>query len=122
METVVLTVDNPPRTSKHQKSLGEIIVKLLTFWIPRASPDYETNLGQIKYWYIEVDKNTGTPQREIGFDTTNRAILFAPTDKNYGLWTDSQATFRWTDYRTVDKEIFDDIFEALERHEFNVVE
>jgi hypothetical protein len=122
METVVLTIDNPPRTTNNKKTFGEIIIRLLTFWIPRASPDYETNLDHVKYWYIEVDKNTGTPQREIGFDITNRAILFAPTDKNYGLWTDSPATFTVTDYKAVDKNLFNDIFEALEKHDFKIIE
>lgn len=96
MDTVVLTIDNPPRTTENQRMLGKLFVRLLTFWIPRASPYYETNLNHIKYWYIEVDKDSGTPQREIGFDNINRAILFAPTDKNYGLWTDSPAKFTWT--------------------------
>lgn len=127
METVVLTVENPPTTTKSGQSgllklFGQIILRLLTFWIPRASPDYEANLSHVKYWYIEVDKNTGTPQREIGFDITNRAILFAPTNTNYGLWTDSPATFTWTDYTTVDLGVFNDIFEALEKHDFKIVD
>jgi hypothetical protein len=122
MDTVVLTIDNPQGTTKNQRTFGEIIVRLFTFWIPRASPDYETNLDNVKYWYIEVDKNSGTPQREIGFDNINRAILFAPTDKNYGLWTDSPVNFTWTEHTTVDKEVFNDIFEALEKHDFKIIE
>ncbi len=122
METVVLKIDNPPGTTHNKRRFGEFIIRLLTFWIPRASPDYEVNLNNIRYWYIEVDKSTWTAQREIGFDITNRPILFAPTDRNSGLWTDSQATFTETDYKTVDRNLFNDIFEALEKHDFKTIE
>lgn len=122
METVVLRIDNPKTTTGNGRTLGQALIKLLTFWIPRASPDYEANLKHIKYWYVEVEKNTGAPEREIGFDITNRAILFAPTDKNYGLWTDSQVTFNSTNHELIDNEKFNDIFEALERHDFRVIE
>ena len=129
METVVLKIDNPKTSNKQSSlltSIGEAIIKLLTFWISRASPDYETNLKYVDYWYIEVDTNSGAPQREIGFDITNRAILFAPTDKNYGLWTDSQVQIdelvKTTETSFVDKEIFNDIFESLEKYDFKIVE
>lgn len=129
METVVLKIDHPKTSNKQSSlltSIGEVIIRLLTFWIPRASPDYEANLKYVDYWYIEVDTNSGAPQREIGFDITNRAILFAPTDKNHGLWTDSPVQIdelvkiRETSF--VDKEIFNDIFESLEKYDFKIVE
>lgn len=93
----------------------------MTFWIPRASPDYEGQLDKIDYWYIEIEIETGIPQREIGFDILNRAILFGPTDRNYGFWTDSNMTFDINQYPGIDDEVFNDIFEALETHHIDCI-
>jgi len=97
------------------------IFKILTFWIPRANPDYEGQLDNIDYWYIEIEIEKGIPQREIGFDIWNRAILFGPTDRNYGFWTDSNMTFHSNQHRRIDEEVFNDIFEALETHHIDCI-
>lgn len=96
------------------KSLGYFVFKVLTFWIPKANSDYyDKRLDNIDYWYIEVNA-AGVPIREIGFEAANRALLFAPTTKNRGLWTDSNITLDKSEYENISKDIFDDIFEAME--------
>lgn len=89
--------------------------------IPKARPDYKHQLSNIEYWYIEIETKTGIPQREIGFAIHNNAILFGPTAENKGFWTASNIIFDSNQYPKVDIEIFNDIFEALERHQLNVV-
>lgn len=103
------------------KSLLYFIFKILTFWIPKASPDYERQLEQVDYWYIEIETETGIPQREIGFDILNSAILFGPTDRNYGFWTESNMTFDINQHPSIAAEVFNDVFEALELHSLSFV-
>lgn len=96
------------------KSLGYFVFKVLTFWIPKANSEYyNKHLDNIDYWYIEVNAE-GVPIREIGFEAVNRALLFAPTTKNRGFWTDSNVTLNKSEYENISQDIFDDIFEAME--------
>lgn len=102
------------------KSLGYLIFKVLTFWIPKANSDYDSYLDNIDYWYIEIN-DEGRPIREIGFDVINYALLFAPTTKNRGLWTDSNVTLNKSEYENISQYIFDDIFEAMEIAHFDFI-
>ncbi|MBH8559122.1 hypothetical protein [Hymenobacter negativus] len=73
-----------------------------------ASPDYDDRrLLLVSYWLVEIDE-AGYPMREIGFTAQNEPILFAPTTRNYGLWTDSDRIFSQEE------------FEMLHEFPFNV--
>lgn len=60
--------------------------------VPKGSPDYDRYIRAVTYWLVEVDEE-GWPAREIGFNVQQEPILFAPTDRNMGLWTDSDRVF-----------------------------
>jgi hypothetical protein len=70
----------------------QVLVWVAKRVFPQASPDYDAVFEQVAYWLVEVD-DAGQAQREIGFNTQQEPILFAPTNRNYGLWTDSDRVF-----------------------------
>jgi hypothetical protein len=69
------------------------LIRLLLFFIPRASPDHEPLYRFIRKWYLEVDES-GVPTREIGLGSEGRALFGAPDGRNVGFWTDSSKTFQ----------------------------
>ncbi|MCK5324978.1 MAG: hypothetical protein KAJ57_03185 [Woeseiaceae bacterium] len=63
------------------------------FWfIPRANPDFERFLPDIKLWYLEVDDEF-YPCREIGMDGNRDPVSAAPWGRNWGFWTDGPEKF-----------------------------
>jgi hypothetical protein len=60
--------------------------------LPRANLDYDVHFDQIAYWLVEVN-DQGQAEREIGFSAQQEPLMFAPTDRNYGMWTDSDRIF-----------------------------
>ena len=89
------------------------LFKVLFFWVPKASPDYEVVVNNVRHWHIEIDNDTGRAEREIGFDDCDKPIVFAPTNRNLGLWTDSDRIFSVEDYELVDKRIFNELWYSL---------
>jgi len=70
-------------------SLKRMLVGILTKVLPKANPDFDDKVDEVKYWLVECDNETGIPQREIGLDKEGRVILKIPYKNNYGYWTDS---------------------------------
>lgn len=62
---------------------------ILTTVIPKANPDYENEIDKVKSWLIELETETGIPQREIGLDNLGKPILKMPYKDNYGYWTEN---------------------------------
>ncbi len=60
--------------------------------LPRANLDYDAHDEQLVYWLVEVN-DQGQAEREIGFSAQNEPLVFTPTDRNYGVWTDSDRVF-----------------------------
>ena len=94
-----------------KKSLKKVITGVLTTIIPKANPDYETQIDRVKSWLIELDTDSGIPQREIGLDDKGNPILKLPFRANYGYWTDNNlllADFkRHFQVKEIGKEIFE---------------
>ena len=57
--------------------------------IPKANPDFENKINLVEKWIIELDNETGIPEREIGMDKVGRIIVKMPFKNNYGYWTDN---------------------------------
>ena len=93
----------------HVLELGGEYVKGSLFWqalawvihrvIPTASPDYIRHLRAAAYWLVEVDDN-GRASRDISFTAQHEPILFTPTNRNYGLWTDSDRLFSLEEFKS----------------------
>ncbi|NVO85407.1 hypothetical protein [Hymenobacter terrestris] len=85
-----------PEQSGEPRDKGGFLFQALA-WVllrvvPKASPDYEKRLALVEYWLVEVNEE-GAALREIGFTAAHQPVLFAPTNRNYGLWTDSDRVF-----------------------------
>ena len=72
-----------------KSTFKKLIVGILTTVIPKANPDFEDKIKDVKYWLVELHIKTGIPQREIGLDKTGQIILKMPFNDNYGFWTDN---------------------------------
>ncbi|QKG56876.1 hypothetical protein GKZ68_09705 [Hymenobacter sp. BRD128] len=89
------------------------MVRLILWWVPKGSPDYGKKSDDVAYWLVEVED--GRAEREIGFDAQGEPILHAPTDRNMGLWTDSDREFLVDDYQIVEAQEFNLLWQKLEK-------
>jgi len=95
MTTTYIQFDAPRSNSQTTKdgliksSLKKLLVGVLTTIIPKANPDFEDKIDEVKYWLVECDNESGIPEREIGLDKEGRVILKMPYKDNYGYWTDN---------------------------------
>lgn len=87
------------------------LVKALLRSIPKASPDYDSCPWPVAYWLVEVDD--GRAEREIGFTAQHQPILFAPTDRNMGVWTDSDRVFSPEEFEAQNEYPFAATWDAL---------
>jgi hypothetical protein len=95
MKTIYIRFDAPQRKSETAKVgliksvLKKTLISVLTTIIPKANPDFEEKIENVKYWLVELESETGIPQREIGIDAGNKVIMIMPYKNNYGYWTDN---------------------------------
>ena len=80
--------------------------------VPKGSPDYDMHIQAVAFWLVEVD-DEGWPAREIGFNAQQESILFAPTDRNMGLWTDSDRVFSCEQFESRNEFPFDATWDKL---------
>ena len=72
-----------------KRSLKKAIIGVLTTVIPKANPDFDKEIDNVKSWIVEIETETGIPQREIGLDDGGKTIMKMPYKDNYGYWTDN---------------------------------
>lgn len=65
--------------------------KILSYFIPKANPDFDRLIDDVETWLIELNEE-GIPEREIGFNSNGVPIMKMPWNKNYGYWTDNNLT------------------------------
>lgn len=81
--------DRPPAKDGLIKSLLKMaLTGILTTIIPKANPNFDQKIDEVRYWLVEFD-NDGIPKREIGLDKEKQVILKMPYKDNYGYWTDN---------------------------------
>ena len=72
-----------------KRTFKNVIVGILTSIIPKANPDFENKIDLVENWLVELDIETGIPEREIGLNKNGQVILKMPFKNNYGYWTDN---------------------------------
>ena len=72
-----------------KRNLKKAIIGILSSIIPKANPDFEEKIDLVETWIVELDKETGIPEREIGMDKNGEIIVKMPFNDNYGYWTDN---------------------------------
>ncbi|MFB9054605.1 hypothetical protein ACFFVB_16055 [Formosa undariae] len=65
------------------------MIGILSTIIPKANPNFENKIDLIETWIVELDNETGIPEREIGMDKNGQIIVKMPFNNNYGYWTDN---------------------------------
>jgi hypothetical protein len=95
MTTTYIQFDAPKSDNQTAKDgliksvLKKAVVGILTKFIPKANPDFDDKIDDVKYWLVECDNESGIPKREIGLDKEGRVILKMPFKDNYGYWLDN---------------------------------
>ena len=72
-----------------KQTLKKIIIGVLSTIIPKANPDFDNKIDFVKSWLLELNSDTGIPEREIGLDKSGLVILKMPFKNNYGYWIDN---------------------------------
>lgn len=108
--TIIKVPEAPPAPRSLAQKVGHeiwcfLLMRVVFFWLPKASPDYDKKAVGVAYWLVEVEG--GRAEREIGFDAQSKPILHAPTARNMGLWTDSDREFAVDEFETVAAVEFD---------------
>ncbi len=67
----------------------KILASILKTFIPKANPNFDDKINEVRYWLIECDSETGIPEREIGLDKEKHILVKMPNPNNYGYWTDN---------------------------------
>jgi len=82
-------IDDTIESNKVMKSFSDSAIRLLKKILPEANPEYNERIDEVKFWIIEISKETNLPNREIGLDKIGNPIMIMPDDNNYGYWTDN---------------------------------
>ena len=82
--------DSNEKESAAKKFLKNSIIKALELIIPKANPDFDKEIDNVKEWLIEYDDQNNFPHREIGLGNKGQVILIMPWKDNYGYWTDNE--------------------------------
>lgn len=89
------------------------VIKSLLFFIPRANPDVERLLPDVKAWALELSDD-GWPEREIGISSSGEVLFRLPDDRNTGFWTDmARKQFSASELKPLSKEEFDKLWGQL---------
>ncbi len=77
------------RPGNHKKLLRKTLSSILSKIIPIANPLFENRFETIKTWLLEIEKESGLPNREIGLDQNGDCVIILPFKDNYGYWIDT---------------------------------
>jgi hypothetical protein len=110
MNVIATTLATEPRSNEPREG---VLVKVLRKITPPANPDLEALYPAVRLWWIELD-DYGTPQREIGFDSSGSPVVAGPIGTNMGFWTDSHMTFAPKDHESVSPERFEGVWSRIE--------
>jgi len=105
-------------TFKKSESIFKKIVRFcLELLIPKANPDFEKHINDIKYWLLEFENVNSIPSREIGLGINDNIIVKMPYKNNYGYWTDNVLTLcdfkKNFDFEEITKEYFEVKWKSL---------
>lgn len=81
--------ERPTGQNRFGQTFKDLLTKLLTTIIPKANPDFDDKIRDVRQWILEVDDEEGTPEREIGLNENGKVMMIMPWKNNYGFWTNS---------------------------------
>jgi hypothetical protein len=102
------------------KILETLVFKPLTYILPKANPDFDGKIENVKQWLLEFENDDEIPSREIGIDEKGETVMILPWKKNYGYWTDNnmklndfESSF---DTQNIHKDEFENLWNDYEAH------
>ncbi len=110
--------DDKPKTWL-TRTVEKSVEKILTTIIPKANPDFEDKLQDVKEWLIEIDEEAEIANREIGINSKGQTIMIMPFGDNHGYWTDNN--LKSTDFievfqaTTINEKEFTDRWDKFEK-------
>ncbi len=106
--------DNQNCKERDNSFFVKLLISVLSFFIPKANPDFEQLYEDVHQWYLEYDELNKETCREIGIDSYNRVIVKAPYSNNYGYWADNNMTIEkyssYFDIEYISKEDFESMW------------
>ncbi len=95
MENVYLKFTDPSSEQKQtnsriKKALQGLFTKVLSTVIPKANPDFDGLIENVKEWLLEINVATDTVNREIGISESGQILMIMPMHDNYGYWSDNE--------------------------------
>src|SRR6188508_1227558 len=110
--------DSEPGQNRFGQIFKVSLTKVLTTIIPKANPDFDDKIRDVRQWILEVDDEEGTPEREIGLDENGKVMMIMPWRSNCGFWTDSPVQIddlaKTHEMNFADKEEFERLWTAFE--------
>ncbi len=79
--------------SKKTKKTNTVVEKVLSFFLPKANPDFDKEIDLVSQWLLEFEDEDSIPNREIGLSSKNKALMKMPYKNNYGYWSDNSLTY-----------------------------
>jgi hypothetical protein len=108
---VIKNKNEPSKDGSIKNALKKVLTNALTSVIPKANPDFDSKIKEVKIWLVECHNETGIPEREIGIDKEGKTILKMPYKDNYGYWTDNNLILEDFKHRFSTTEINKEYFE-----------
>lgn len=81
-----------PSTGIATKIFETLVVKPLTYFIPKANPNFDDKIMNVTHWLLDFEDGNEIPSREIGLDENGRVLVIMPWNNNHGFWTDNNMT------------------------------
>jgi hypothetical protein len=112
-----------------KRNFKKALIGILSVIVPKANPDFENKIDLVEKWIVELDNETGIPEREIGMDKKGRIIVKMPFKNNYGYWTDNNLLladfknhFKTSEISRDSFEIYWSLFEKTEDFEIELTD
>jgi hypothetical protein len=71
----------------------KIFLFIIRYIFPKANPDFDNKIDDVRIWFLEFENTKDFPNREIGIDSNDNVIVKMPYKKNYGYWIDNNLKF-----------------------------
>ena len=83
---------NAKRAAKTKGILQKFIGVVVSTFITKANPDFESVIDNVAEWLLEICIENNKTNREIGIDKNGQTILIMPWCDNCGYWSDNSMT------------------------------
>ena len=105
----------PARKSDSQSGrIANLVAGILSRVLPAANPDFHDIYGRVVTFHVELDSD-GSPEREVGLDSSGRVVFIAPWRENLGVILDSyEEPFDASKYEQISAERFQREWESFE--------